>query len=41
MSFLNSPTLFLHDSNSFDLVQEAVDVCGHDKIQCQAQCSEI
>ena len=42
-TILNSPTLilFLLDSNSFASVEEAVDDCGHDRIQCQAQCTEI
>ena len=42
-TILNSPPLilFLLDSNSFASVEEAVDDCGHDRIQCQAQCTEI
>ena len=33
--------LFLLDLKSFASVEEAVDDCGHDRIQCQAQCTEI
>ena len=41
-TILNSSTdSFLLDSNSFASVEEAVDDCGHDRIQCQAQCTEI
>ena len=41
-TILNSSTdSFLLDLNSFASVEEAVDDCGHDRIQCQAQCTEI
>ena len=41
-TILNSSTdSFLLDSNSYASVEEAVDDCGHDRIQCQAQCTEI